>query len=227
MGQAKPSAPAYGRPHAIHPGWGEHTQTLSLPCGETIRLRPLYYQDGVLWREQRMTDQYSLQEVEPTSVHSWAQTHSHSGWREYFFNAKQSADSGFLVPLVIEVSGEFAGQIVLGNIQHGTTSDCWVGYWVYSAYRGRGIATAACALATDHAFSRVGLHRVYATYLPGNIASQAVLENNGFRSEGLLRQNLHINGQWRDHVLSAQTSQDYPDTCVERLISAGRAAAWQ
>ena len=36
---------------------------------------------------------------------------------------------------------------------------------------GAGIATVACGLGTDHAIHRVGLHRVTATFMPGNPAS--------------------------------------------------------
>lgn len=73
--------------------------------------------------------------------------------------------------MVIELDGRFVGQLTIGNIQHGGISDAWIGYWVSSAVTGRGIATAACALGVDHAFRRIGLHRLTATYLPSNPAS--------------------------------------------------------
>lgn len=87
---------------------------------------------------------------------------------------------------------------------------------------GRGVATAACALGVDHGFGRVGLHRITATYLPDNPASGKVLAANGFREEGFLRRNLHIDGQWRGHVFVALNADDYPLTAVERLRAAGR-----
>lgn len=127
-----------------------------------------------------------------------------------------------MVPFIIELDGHFAGQVTLGAIQHGSLSDCWIGYWVHSAFMGRGLATAACALATDHAFRRIGLHRVTATYLPGNPASGRVLAVNGFREEGYLRENLHIDGRWQDHHFVAQNIDDHPGTCVDRLRRSGR-----
>ena len=132
------------------------------------------------------------------------------------------AQQGTVVPMVIEVDGAFAGQVTLGNIQHGIVSECWIGYWVHSPYMGRGVASAACALGVDHAFGRVGLHRVTATYLPGNPASGKVLRTNGFVEEGYLRRNLHIDGQWRDHHFVAINIDDYPTTAVQRLRRAGR-----
>ncbi|MFS0468126.1 GNAT family N-acetyltransferase, partial [Corynebacterium striatum] len=85
-----------------------------------------------------------------------------------------------------------------------------------------GVATAACALGVDHAFRRVGMHRVTATYLPDNPASGKVLKACGFREEGYLRRNLHINGAWRDHHFVALNREDFSTTAVDRLRSAGR-----
>ena len=76
---------------------------------------------------------------------------------------------------------------------------------------------------TDHAFSRIGLHRVTATYLPENEASGKVLAHSGFRKEGYLKSNLHINGRWRDHVLVALTEDEFVDSCTGRLIASGAA----
>ena len=114
------------------------------------------------------------------------------------------------------------GQVTLGNIQHGIVSECWIGYWVHSPFMGRGIATAACALGTDHAFYRVGMHRVTATYLPSNPASGRVLRACGYREEGFMRRNLHIDGEWRDHHFVALNVDDFPSSAVSRLAAAGR-----
>lgn len=215
--------PALGPVHPIHPGWGEYTGTLELASGDRLRLRPLTFRDGKDWCLQRQADREFLEPVEPTVEETWAQAHSIAAWRGYFFTLRQSAEAGFVVPLVIEVNGDFAGQVTLGNIQRGIVSECWIGYWVFSQYHRRGIATAACALGTDHAFSRIGLHRVTATYLPENEASGKVLAHSGFRKEGYLKSNLHINGRWRDHVLVALTEDEFVDSCTGRLIASGAA----
>jgi acetyltransferase len=87
---------------------------------------------------------------------------------------------------------------------------------------GRSVATAALALGVDHAFQRVGVHRITATYLPDNPASKRVLSNNGFRDEGLLRGFLHIDGAWRDHHQSSLLADDFPESAVVRLRARGR-----
>ncbi|WP_301205835.1 GNAT family N-acetyltransferase, partial [Corynebacterium stationis] len=144
--------------HPYHPGWPEVTPMVLLPeskqfpRGLRVRLRPLVSTDKGAWRTQRIEDEKFLRPVEPTAVGSWKDAHSESSWRSHFHYLGSSARSGLLVPMVIEVNGQFAGQLTLGNIQHGGISDCWIGYWVYSKYTGAGVATAACGLGVDHAF---------------------------------------------------------------------------
>ena len=152
----------------------------------------------------------------------WKSAHSKAAWVGTLLSLRSSADAGVVLPLAIELDGRFVGQVTMGNIQHGVVSDCWVGYWVHSSVTGRGVATAALALALDHAFLRVGVHRVTATYLPENLASGKVLERCGFRTEGFLRRNIHINGEWRDHHLVAITDDDFTQSAVKRVRESGR-----
>jgi ribosomal-protein-alanine N-acetyltransferase len=64
------------------------------------------------------------------------------------------------------------------------------------------------AMALDHCFLVVGLHRVEASIRPENHASRRVVEKLGFREEGLRRRYLHIDGAWRDHLCYALTAED-------------------
>jgi [ribosomal protein S5]-alanine N-acetyltransferase len=79
------------------------------------------------------------------------------------------------------------------------------------------------ALAVDHAFGPVELHRVEATVRPENVASLRVLAKLGFRDEGLLRRYLEVDGAWRDHQLLALLEDEVGAGLVSRLIRAGYA----
>lgn len=215
----------------LHPGWpittptvmsrGYATQRDDSP-GKRVRIRPLTRSDGTLWRRLRIDDQKYLQPVEPTIKGDWAQAHSKDTWRRTYSGLKKLARSGIVVPGVIEVDGEFAGQLTLGTIQHGAIASAWIGYWVHSDYTGHGVAVAAVALGVDHAMGQVGLHRLEATVMENNMASRVVLERTGFRQEGLLQRNLHINGRWTDHILVVQTKEEIPPGGkVRELINAG------
>jgi ribosomal-protein-alanine N-acetyltransferase len=129
-----------------------------------------------------------------------------------------------MLPFVIELDGQFAGQLTIGNVTHGALRSAWIGYWVTKDFTGGGVATAALALGLDHAFGPVMLHRVEATVRPENAASRAVLARAGFREEGLLKRYLDVDGAWRDHLLVAITVEEVEGSVASRLVRSGRAS---
>jgi ribosomal-protein-alanine N-acetyltransferase len=203
-----------------HPGWPAKTPSAPTRAG-AVRLRPLSRRDGRRWSAYRIADEDLLRPVEPTVQGDWADAHTGQMWRRNLSGLLDLARQGSLAPFAIEVEGQFAGQLTLGNIQHGVVSSCWVGYWVYSGFAGKGVATAAVALGTDHAMRYIGLHRVEATVLESNTASRRVLEHAGFREEGMLRRNLHIDGRWRDHLMVGLTVEETDDGVLAGLQRSG------
>lgn len=208
--------------HRAADPWCLSTPTVITPAGVEVTVRELRSTDGVPWRRQRTLDAVALEAVEPTSELPWAEAHTPLRWQEFHRAAMREATLGALIPGVIEANGQFVGQINVGGLTTGPVSNCWVGYWVHSGSQGRGIATAAVALMVDHVLHGTGIHRVEATTLEDNVASQAVLTAAGFRREGFLRRNINVQGQWRDHYLYAQTSEDAPRGVVNRLLAEGR-----
>lgn len=96
---------------------------------------------------------------------------------------------------------EVAGTLGISNVVLGAFRSANLGYWVDGARNGRGLATRAVAAAIEIAFGELGLHRLEAGALVENIASQRVLEKNGFERIGLAPRYLLIAGAWRDHIL--------------------------
>jgi len=94
-----------------------------------------------------------------------------------------------------------AGTLALSNVVRGHHESANLGYWVAERVNGRGLATRAVGELIGVAFGKLGLHRLEAGTLIDNLASQRVLEKNGFESIGLARGYLHIGGEWRDHML--------------------------
>jgi ribosomal-protein-alanine N-acetyltransferase len=105
------------------------------------------------------------------------------------------------LPHVILDEGRIVGRVTLSNIVRGAFQSCNIGYWVGSAENGRGLATNAVGEVMRVAFRELGLHRIEAGTLPANIASQRVLERNGFVRFGLAPAYLNIAGVWQDHVM--------------------------
>lgn len=209
-------SPLLPRPSHRHPGWPARTAAVPTTAGR-VRLRPLNRRDGKHWSNFRNADERLLRPVEPTVPGPWGEAHTKYAWKRNISGLSAMASDGQILPFAIEVDGAFAGQLTLGNVQHGVVCSCWIGYWVYSGFSGGGVATAAVALGVDHAMREVGMHRVEATVLESNVASRRVLAKTGFREEGLLKRNLHIDGQWRNHLLVGLTTEEVPGGLVSLL----------
>jgi [ribosomal protein S5]-alanine N-acetyltransferase len=104
--------------------------------------------------------------------------------------------------------GELAGMLSLTGIERGPVQSAMVSYFVDQARSGRGLATRAVAAALEHAFGELGLHRVEAGTAVANVASQRVLEHNGFTLVGTLRRHLLVRGVWTDHLLWERLADD-------------------
>jgi len=76
-------------------------------------------------------------------------------------------------------------------------------YLLNRHYWGRGYATEAVRAVLGYGFQELGLHRVYATCRPANVASSRVMEKAGMQREGHLRRHRWMKGAWHDSLLYA------------------------
>jgi ribosomal-protein-alanine N-acetyltransferase len=133
-------------------------------------------------------------------------------------NLLSHAREGFGLPFMVEHEGELAGQLNVSGITYGSLSSASIGYWVSERFAGKGVTPTAVALATDHCFFTMGLHRMEICIRPENEPSLRVVEKLGFRYEGLRRRYIHINGDWRDHFCFALTVEDVPNGVLRRWL---------
>jgi ribosomal-protein-alanine N-acetyltransferase len=122
------------------------------------------------------------------------------------------------MPFVILYQGEIVGQLNVANILHGSVSSCVLGYWIAPEVAGLGITPTAVALAMDYMFNAVGIHRVEIDIRPENGASIRVVQKLGLRYEGLKKNYIHINGDWRDHYVFALTFDEVKDGVLNRWL---------
>ena len=130
---------------------------------------------------------------------------------EEFFTAEGQAASiesklglfiaGTDVPWVLVEGSRIIGVINLSGIVRGPFLSAHLGYWVDKDMTGRGIGSAAVEFALQTARNELGLHRLQASTLPHNAASQRILKRAGFEEIGLAAQYLRIAGSWQDHIL--------------------------
>jgi RimJ/RimL family protein N-acetyltransferase len=95
---------------------------------------------------------------------------------------------------------ELIGMVGLGidSERHGSAG---IGYGISPNRWGHGYATEAAQLIVGFAFDALGLHRVWASHHPDNIASRKVLEKVGLREEGRRRDDGFVGGVWYDSVM--------------------------
>lgn len=74
--------------------------------------------------------------------------------------------------------------------------------------RGRGIGTAAAKLMLRYCFEEEGLHRVYLRVFADNRQAVRSYEKAGFVREGLLRDDVRIDGEYRDIQWMAAVSEN-------------------
>jgi ribosomal-protein-alanine N-acetyltransferase len=181
-----------------------------------VVLRPVRASDARAWRDTRVRNASWLRSWEPTNPETPLYR---SGLGPYLAMARtmrREARQGLALPWVVRYGGRFAGQLTVGSIMWGSARSGQVGYWIDEQVAGRGVIPTALAMAIDHCFFVVGLHRVEASIRPENLASRRVVEKLGFREEGLRRRYLHIDGAWRDHLCYALTVEDVPGGLLPR-----------
>ncbi|MFF5502475.1 GNAT family N-acetyltransferase [Streptomyces roseolus] len=100
------------------------------------------------------------------------------------------------------------GAAILSGIVRGPFQSASLGYWVDGRRTGRGIAGALVAEVLRASRDDLGLHRIEASTLLDNHASQRVLARAGFERIGHAPRYLHIAGEWRDHLLFQRILHD-------------------
>ena len=107
------------------------------------------------------------------------------------------------------VNGHIVGAVNFTDIIYGAFDACYLGYALDEKAVGRGYMTEALTEGLLFIFEEVGLHRVMANYMPLNVRSGELLRRLGFRVEGFARDYLRINGEWRDHILTALHADEF------------------
>jgi [ribosomal protein S5]-alanine N-acetyltransferase len=84
-----------------------------------------------------------------------------------------------------------------------------IGYILNRRYWNQGYITEAAARVISFGFEQLGLHRIYSTCYPANIASYRVMEKIGMQREGCLREVRFIKDTWCDSLLYSILEQEW------------------
>jgi len=173
--------------------------------------------DATRWAQLRRENQRWLEPWEATRPPDSEDTRG--GYRGMTRDLIRQAREGRALPFVVTYDELMVGQVTVSGITWGSARWASIGYWIDQAHAGRGIIPVAVALACDHCLFTMKLHRIEIAIRPENEASLRVVQKLGFTEYGRAPRYLHINGDWRDHILFAVTVEDVPDGLLARLAA--------
>jgi ribosomal-protein-alanine N-acetyltransferase len=177
-----------------------------------VVLRPYRRRDAQSWSQARRRNEQWLSRWEPTPYGTWHELNSPSAFRGVYADLRRAARNGTAMPFAVCLQEgsvwHLVGQLTIGNIVRRAFCSAHAGYWIDARFAGRGVMPTALALAVDHAFRYGGLHRIEVNIRPENVPSRRVVEKLGFRQEAYHARYLHIDGDWRDHIGYAVTTED-------------------
>src|SRR5262252_6613211 len=107
---------------------------------------------------------------------------------------KSGPETRFAITLTSD--GQLYGGIGLGMDEPHKHAE--LGYWLGVPYWGQGFATEAARAMIRYGFETLSLHRIYASYIPENVASGRILQKIGMRREGYLRCHVCKWGEFHD-----------------------------
>lgn len=123
-------------------------------------------------------------------------------------------DTGKAVQMIICEAGEGTplGSVYIRDIDR-THNKAEYGIFIgEAAARGRGIGTAAAKLMLRYCFEEEGLHRIYLRALADNGQAIRSYEKAGFQKEACLRDDVRIDGTYRDIVWMAVLQTDWKES---------------
>jgi [ribosomal protein S5]-alanine N-acetyltransferase len=183
-----------------------------------VGLVPLRQRNRAEWDRLRRVNQAWLQPWEATLPPGVAPGPATFAGLVRMLN--RQAKEGRILPWLVEYDDghgpRLVGQLTVSGIVGGSASWGQIGYWVDQRVAGQGIIPTAVALATDYCFSVMGLHRIEIAIRPENERSLRVVQKLGFRLEGLRPRYLHIDGEWRDHLVFALNAEEVPGGLLQR-----------
>ena len=160
-----------------------------------VYLRPMTYDDTeniVRWRNSDAVRQNFIYQALFTKE-------SHENW------IKTKVETGQVVQMIIclKESDQPVGSVYLRDIDpHHKKAEYGIFIGEESA-RGKGVGTAAAKLMLEYGFEELGLHKIFLRVYAENLQAIRSYEKAGFVREAYLKEDVCIDGDFRDMVLMA------------------------
>ncbi|MEG1976659.1 MAG: ribosomal protein S5-alanine N-acetyltransferase, partial [Citrobacter sp.] len=134
-----------------------------------------------------------------------------SGWQARLSMISEFHKQGtaYYFALLDPEEKEIIGVANFSNVVRGSFHACYLGYSIAQKWQGQGLMYEALTSAIRYMQRTQHIHRIMANYMPHNKRSGDLLARLGFEKEGYAKDYLLIDGQWRDHVLTALTTSEW------------------
>ncbi|MGE9553067.1 GNAT family N-acetyltransferase [Erwinia amylovora] len=173
---------------------------------------------------QLITERLLLNRLQPDDWHHFHRVHTDSLSMQFISAVPQLADirqrfSDRLAPwqvtsfhmlcftIRLQSNGEAVG-LMGANAEWAPYRQAEVGYSLLSEHFGKGYGSEALGALAAYLFDPCEFHKLKAQVVEGNWASRRVLEKNGFRLEGTLRDNYLLRGQWVNDWVFGRLNSD-------------------
>ena len=126
-----------------------------------------------------------------------------------FLRSAASPKEGSLKTYDFAIALKSEGRLIGGcsiRISADKEYEASIGYVLAREHWGQGFATEAASALLQFGFQQLGLQRIVATCHPSNTASWRVMEKNGMRREGSVRDERCQKKKWPDCLLYAITA---------------------
>lgn len=108
--------------------------------------------------------------------------------------------------IILKENGYLVGNICIRPKQNNSAE---IGYYIDEPYMSKGYMSEAAAAIIKYGFEELHLNKVYARHKTDNPASGRVMEKNGMKFEGVLRQELLKNGKYYDVAVRSILREEY------------------
>ncbi len=109
------------------------------------------------------------------------------------------------------------GLILFFLVKGGPVELLEIGYLIIPSERQKGFCTEAVTIFVDYLFLIKNISRIQATADVRNIGSHKVLENTGFTKEGIIRDMIFNQGNWRDFALHSILRNEWKEPVLLKI----------
>ncbi len=126
--------------------------------------------------------------------------------QDFILKHRRAYAEGKSIPAAMIYKGEIAGICSLEIQDRTVVKKAELSYWIGEDYQGKGLVTRTCESLLEHAFTSIGLNRVFLRFkhvddANENGRSRSVAERLGFIQEGVQRHGGVARGEFMDMVV--------------------------